>query len=186
MNDKQIIELYLRRNENALHETSIKYGSYCYSIANNILFNNEDSEECVNDTWLKAWNAIPPHRPNHLRMFLAKIVRNLSFDKLKSKRTNKRGGGIINLVLDELSECIPSSCDVEQELQARELKGQMDRFLHTLRKRDRDVFLRRYFYVEAIPEIAQRYGLTEGNVLMILSRTRSKLKNQLEQEECIT
>lgn len=109
MDDKQIIELYWQRNEDAIHETSLKYGSYCYSIAHNILSNNEDSEECVNDTWLKAWNSIPPQRPVHLKMFLAKITRNLSFDKYKAGKAAKRGNGEIAVVLDELSECLPSS-----------------------------------------------------------------------------
>jgi RNA polymerase sigma-70 factor (ECF subfamily) len=185
VNDKQIIALYWQRNENAIHETSVQYGSYCYAIANKILLNNEDSEECVNDTWLKAWHAIPPQRPVHLKMFLAKITRNLSFDKYKAGKAAKRGNGEITAVLDELSECIPSSSDVEAELQSKELEKQINRFLHSLGKRDRDVFLRRYFYVETIPVIAQRYGLKDDNVMMILSRTRHKLKNQLEQEDYI-
>lgn len=185
MNDKQIIELYWQRDESAIHETNLQYGSYCYAIANNILLNNEDSEECVNDTWLRAWNAIPPQRPVHLKMFLAKITRNLSFDKYRTNKAAKRGNGEITAVLDELGECLSSSSDVEAELQSNELERRINRFLCTLRKRDRDVFLRRYFYVETISVIAQRYNLRDDNVIVILSRTRRKLKNQLEQEDYI-
>lgn len=183
MNDSDIIELFLTRNERAIEETSTKYGSYCFTIANQILKNQEDSEECVNDTWLKIWNAIPPQHPARLSLFLAKITRNLSFDKYKAKTAQKRGGGEFQLVLEELEECLPSSSNVEHEYQAKELGRAMNQFLRSLPERDCGIFLRRYFYVEAVPQIAKKYQIKQGNVLLILSRTRKKLLQYLKQSD---
>lgn len=182
MNDEQIVELYWRRNENAIQETSTKYGSYCFTIANRILSNREDSEECVNDTLVKAWNSIPPQRPDFLRMFLARITRNLAFDLLKSHTAGKRGGGSIAVAFEELEDCIESSSDVETECELKDLTDSLNRFLSSLARRECDVFLRRYFFMESIPEIAQRYSLKESNVLVVLSRTRQKLKRYLIKE----
>ena len=182
MNDQQIIELYWQRDTQAIQETSIKYGAYCYSIANNILDNKEDSEECVNDTWLRAWNAIPPQRPAILQMFLAKIARNLSLDRYLSRTAQKRGGGEMPLVLDELAECIPSSSDVASEYERKELAQYIRKFVHSLPERERNIFLRRYFFADSIAVIATQYNLSENNVMVILSRTRKKLKNFLRKE----
>lgn len=112
MEDHQIVELYWQRNADAISETADKYGDYCFAIAENILHNAEDSEECVNDTWLRAWNAIPPQKPAVLRMFLAKITRNLSFDRFHARNAEKRGGGEMALVLDELGECFGGGADI--------------------------------------------------------------------------
>jgi RNA polymerase sigma factor (sigma-70 family) len=183
VDDGQIVELFLRRNERAIQEINAKYGSYCFSVANNILYNREDAEECVNDTWVRAWNAIPPQRPEHLRLFVAKITRNLAFDKVKSQMAYKRGCGSLSITFEELTECISSANDIETEYQVEELKKSINRFLYTLARRDCDVFLRRYFYVESIHEIGERYDLKDGNVLVILSRTRKKLKNYLQGED---
>ncbi len=182
MDDGQIVALYWQRDETAIRETSGKYGGYCYAVANNILQNNEDAEECVNDTWIRAWNAIPPQRPRCLRMFLAKITRNLSFNKFKSRTAAKRGGGEIAVVLEELHECALGRSDVETAYQEKELAQSINRFVRRLTEKDCNVFVRRYFYTEPIAEIAKRYGLTENNVTVILSRTRGKLKKYLQQE----
>lgn len=182
MEDHRIIELYWHKNEDAIKETDRKYGNYCFAIANNILHNTEDSEECVNDTWLSAWNAIPPQKPRILQMFLAKITRNLSFNRFIARSAKKRGGGEINLVLDELAECIAGEADVEREYEAKELEQCIRLFVRALPGRDGNVFVRRYFFTEPVWEIAKRYGLTENNVLVILSRTRKKLKMHLIKE----
>lgn len=180
MDDNRIVELYWNRDTDAIKESSKKYGSYCFSIANNILHSKEDSEECVNDTWLKAWNAIPPPKPTRLQMFLAKITRNLSFDYFSARSAEKRGGGEVHLVLDELSECLSSESDVTSEYECKELGQFIRQFANALPNRDRNVFLRRYFFTESVAEISARYGLSENNVMVILSRTRKKLKIHLK------
>lgn len=182
MSDEDIIELYWQRKENAVVETEAKYGSYCRKIAMNILYSNEDAEECVNDTYLHAWDAMPPQRPSRLKLYLAKITRNLAFDRYKAQAAKKRGGGEIDLVLDELGECIVGNSDIEKSINANELQEIVNSFLRSLPERDCNVFLRRYFYSESIAETAKRYGLTPGNVTVILSRTRSKLKKHLIEE----
>ena len=182
MNDRDIVNLYWQRSEQAIAETERKYGSYCHIIAYNILENSEDSEECVNDTWLNAWNAMPPQKPIRLQMFLAKITRNLSFNRFNARFAEKRGGGEIILVLDELAECLAAESDVESEYEARELGQRIRMFVRALPERDGNVFVRRYFFTEPVAEIAKRYGLTDNNVMVILSRTRKKLKTHLIKE----
>lgn len=183
MEDSKIVELYWQKNETAIKETSKKYGAYCFAIANNILHNEGDAEECVNDTWLKTWNAIPPQKPAKLQMFLAKITRNLSFNRFRFRSAEKRGGGEIVLVLDELAECLACESDTASEYEAKELGRCVCRFVRTLPERDGNIFVRRYFFTEPVAEIAKKYGLTENNTLVILSRTRKKLKNHLVKEE---
>ena len=182
MEDSQIVELYWRKDADAISETSSKYGPYCFAIADNILHNTEDSEECVNDTWLHAWNAMPPQRPNVLRMFLAKITRNLSINRFKARSTEKRGGGEFLLVLDELADCLAGETDVEREYEGGELEQCIRRFVRGLPERDGNVFVRRYFFTEPVAAIAERYELTENNVMVILSRTRKKLRLRLAKE----
>lgn len=186
VSDEEIIKLYQQRNETAIHATDDRYGAYCYSIANGILHSAEDARECVNDAWLRAWNAIPPQHPRCLRMFLAKITRNLAFDRFKREHAHKRGSGEIQLALDELEECVPAQSDVEGEVLSQELRRGIDAFLRGISQQKRDVFLRRYFYVESTGAIAARYGLKESSVLMILSRTRKELKTYLEKEGFLT
>lgn len=181
MADRRIIDLYWQRDENAVRETDAVYGAYCCAIARNILGSREDAEECVSDTWLQAWNAIPPQRPANLRLFLAKITRNLAFNKYKARTADKRGGGEIAAVLDELEDCLADGTDTESAYFAKELEQGVGRFVRTLAERERCVFVRRYFFTEPVAEIAARYGLTENNVMVILSRTRQKLKNYLKQ-----
>ena len=182
MEDSQIIELYWKRNPDALKETAEKYGTYCFAIANNILHECGDSEECVNDTWLHTWNAIPPQKPRIFPSFLAKITRNLSINRYHARSAEKRGGGEIAVVLEELAECLASETDVENEYIARELGQCIRRFVRTLPEREGNVFMRRYFFTERVQQIARRYGLSENNVMVILSRTRKKLKVHLEKE----
>lgn len=181
MEDSQIIELYWQKKADAISETSSKYGAYCYTIANNILRSIEDSEECVNDTWLHAWNAMPPQRPNVLRMFLAKITRSLSINRFNARSAEKRGGGEIILVLDELADCLAGKAS-EAEYEVKELEQCIRRFVRELPERDGNVFVRRYFFTEPVAAIAERYGLTENNIAVILSRTRKKLRHKLEKE----
>ncbi|MBP3352550.1 MAG: RNA polymerase sigma factor [Lachnospiraceae bacterium] len=182
MEDNQIVELYFQRDADAIKETDSKYGSYCFAIADSILHNKEDSEECVNDTWLSAWNAMPPQRPKVLRMFLAKITRNLSFNRFNARNAEKRGGGEIHLVLDELAECIASESDTENEYLAKELEQCIKLFVRKLPEREGNVFVRRYFFTESISMIAKRYGKNDNNVMVMLSRSRKKLKAHLEKE----
>lgn len=182
MTDEKIIELFFRREEGAIQETSKKYGSYCYSIAYNILNNHEDSEECVNDTWLATWDAIPPTRPSRLRLFLARIVRNFSFNTYKAKHRKKRGNGEIPLVLDELGECVSGNGNVEEEVIEKELQQSLNDFVRGLSVRDCNMFVRRYFYAESVKEIAKRYHCTENCVSVVLNRCRKKLKAHLKRE----
>lgn len=181
MDDTAIIELYLNRNETAINETNKKYGSYCFTIANNILENTEDSEECVNDTWLRTWNAIPPKNPSRFRIFLAKITRNLSFDKYKKANRKKRSGELL-YILDELSECVSGGNTTDNAVNIRLLSESLNAFLKTLSERDRGIFLRRYFFAESVTAIAEKYDMNANNVSAVLSRTRTKLKDYLIKE----
>ena len=182
LEDSKIIDLYWARKEQALAETDAKYGNYCRTIARNILRNFEDTEECVSDTWLHAWNSMPPQRPGILSAFLGRITRNLSFDRCKYQQAAKRGGGALPLALDELGECIPASGRVEHELEQKELAAAIDRFLRTLPEKDCNLFLRRYWYIDSISVIADRYGMKENTVKSILFRTREKLRKFLGEE----
>mgnify|MGYP002611232798 CR=1 FL=1 len=182
MEDSRIIDLYWARLEQAIQETDTKYGGYCRAIAHNILKSVEDSEECVSDTWLRAWNAMPPQRPSVLSAFLGRITRNLSLDRYKAARAEKRGGSSFPAALDELSECVPAGGSVEQTMDERELGQAIDRFLRTIPEKQCSLFLRRYWYADTVAEIAARYGIREGAVQMRLNRTRAKLCAYLEKE----
>ena len=182
MDDLQIIELYRQRNENAIRETSAKYGNHCFRIAHQILNNPEDSEECVNDTWLRTWQSIPPARPANLKFFLAKITRNLACNRYNARKSQKRGGGEYALALEELDEIVADVNNVETELEKKALSKSLHTFLYSLPQRQCNIFIRRYFYLQPTAEIAEFYSLKESNVLMILSRTRHKLKKHLERE----
>lgn len=182
MEDSRIIELYWQRDPDAIQETDRKYGAYCFSVAHHILHSKEDAEECVNDTWLNAWNAIPPQRPGRLRLFLAKISRNLAFNRYSAQTAQKRGGGEMPLVLEELAECVAGAANPADTYEARELGNAIRVFVWKLPERECNVFVRRYFYTESAAEIARRYGLSESNVHVILNRTRTKLKKYLKKE----
>lgn len=182
MEDREIIDLYFQRNDRAIEETNQKYGAYCTAVANNILADLRDSEECVYDTWLRAWNTMPPKRPDYLRLFLGKITRNLALDIVKRQSRKKRGAGEYELALEELRDVTDTGYQVENELEKKELQRSINSFLHTLPERECNIFLRRYFYFELTKEIAGQYGIRESNVLGILSRTRQKLRTHLVQE----
>ena len=183
MEDTAIIDLYFERNEKAIEETDRKYGNYCYTVADNVLNNREDSEECVSDTWLRAWNSMPPKRPSVLRAFLAKITRNLAFDRYRARGAAKRGGGTMEAVLDELAECadVSGNWNAEEAYAAKELKEAINSFAETLPERECDLFVRRYFFAEGISDIAKRYQMTENNTAVTLSRIRKKLRKYLEE-----
>ncbi len=182
MEDLHIIELYWNRDPQAIRCSEEKYGKYCFAVANHILGNFEDSKECVNDTWLHAWNGIPPHRPSVLRMFFAKITRGVAFNRFKANTAQKRGSGQMLLVLEELSECLAEETLVEDEVIAKELGACICRFVRDLPVREGDVFIRRYFFTEPIVEIAKNYGLTVNHTTVMLSRTRKKLRQHLIKE----
>ncbi len=178
MEDGTIIELYWQRSEEAVTETEKKYGAYCGTVARQILHDAEDEKECVNDAWLAAWNAIPPARPSCLRAFLAKITRNVALTRLEKKGALKRGAKAVLIPLDELEECVGDT-DTEKAAEERALEETVRRFVRSLPERDGNVFIRRYFFADPVSEIAERYGLSENNVAVILSRTRKKLKKTL-------
>ncbi len=182
MEDTKILDLYFAREEQAIAETDRKYGAYLSTLANSILNNRQDVEEAVSDTYLKAWNSIPPHRPAIFKMFLAKITRNLAFTRWRRRTAEKRGGGEMDLVLEELAGCIAAPNGVEDALNGKELAKAIRSFLDTLPPREQDIFLRRYFFVEESDSIARRYGMKRDSVLRTLSRTRRKLKDYLTQE----
>ena len=182
MKDTEILDLYFDRDEQAIVQTQSKYGSYCFSIAFHILHDQEDSDECVNDTWMRAWNSIPPSRPEHLNIFLGTITRNLSCDRWKRKKAQKRGSGEMELELEELAECIPSNSNTEEQVEAAELQRLINEFLKTLPEKECNLFLRRYWYAEEYGEIAKRYGVKLNSVKTSLFRTRGKLKAFLESQ----
>ena len=182
MEDSRIIALYFQRSEEAISATAAKYGNYCFSIARSILSDSEDAKEAVNDTYMGAWNAIPPHKPNSLSAFLGKITRRISINRFLANHTAKRGGGEPELALEELSDCIPSRRDVEQEMEAAELTRILNRFARELPDTERRVFVRRYWYLESVGQIAEQLGFSQSKVKSMLFRTRNKLRNVLEKE----
>lgn len=182
MDDSQIVDLYWSRNEQAIRETSNKYGRYCYMIANNILNNQYDAEESVNDTLMVAWEKIPPHRPKLLSTFLGKITRRISLNKLRDLTALKRGGGVVPLVLDELSECIPSSYSLEKEVEMKEITLAINSFLSLLNKTERDLFVCRYWFLVDVKLIAKRFAISESHAKSTLFRMRQRLKKYLQEE----
>ena len=180
MEDADIIDLYFARNEDAIRQTDISYGRRLNILAQRMLHSREDAEESVSDTYLKAWNTIPPRRPQHLFAYLAKICRNFSLDRLDWKNAAKRKAEVVSLT-QEMELCIPDT-QRERQRDGKELGMLLDAFLRTLTPENRMVFLRRYWYVDTIAEIAVRYGLSESAVQMRLSRTRAKLCTYLEKE----
>lgn len=182
MEDSMIINLYWERSESAIVETSIKYGKYCKCIACNILDSNEDAEECVNDTYLHAWDSIPPHRPIYLTAYLGKITRNLALNKYKLANTVKRGGGTVTLLLNELEDCIPARKSVEEEYEAGILAKSISDFLRSIDAQNRAIFIRRYWYSDSISMISERYQMSVSKIKAKLFRCRIKLKKYLEEE----
>ncbi len=181
MEDVTIIELYWQRDEKAISETDKKYGAYCRKIAQNILSSNEDCDECVNDTYLHTWNAIPPKKPDIFRVFLGKITRNISFDKYKNLKAIKRNSEM-TVIMGELSECALGGNTTDEEIDYKLLGKSISDFLRTVSERDRKIFLLRYFYGYSVSDIADKLGITANNTSAILTRTRSKLRAYLKNE----
>lgn len=182
MDDTQIVELYWARKESAIEETEAKYGSYCHSIALNILHNTDDAKECVNDTWLHAWNSMPPHRPSVLSTFLGKLTRRVSIDRWRRTTAKKRGDGQLPLVLTELEECISDGKSIEDEAQRKLLNEVIASFVKNLPETEQKVFLCRYWYMDSVSSIAGRFRFSESKVKSMLYRTREKLRVRLEKE----
>lgn len=180
MRDEEIINLYWTRQEKAIYETDKKYGRYCNTISFNILQNNEEAKECVNDTYLKAWNKIPPQRPNILKVYLGRIARNLAINQYERKKAKKRDY-TLEIALEELNECIPSTNNVEDEVDYGELINILNIFLSELSKDKRKIFLERYWYLYSIKEISFNNNISESNTKIILLRLRNQLKNCLKE-----
>lgn len=176
MDDNSIIQLYWDRNDQAIKATSEKYGHYCKAIAKNILSSEEDAEECVNDTYLNAWNSMPEHWPEYLAAFLGKITRNLSFNKYKRNHSQKRGDSEITLVLNELADCVSDRDAVEQNIDRQELSAAINLFAKNLPARKRNIFVRRYWYADSVSCISRDYGMLPGTVSKTLERIRKQLK----------
>lgn len=179
MEDIKIVELYWNRDESAINESRTKYGGYCSTIANNILHSAEDTKECVSDTWFRAWNTMPPQKPDRLAVFFGRITRNLAIDRYRRDKSQRYGGGQTALCLDELGECIGEDSPIEDTLELKEL---LNRFLRDLSEKNRNIFLLRYWYMMPVAEIANRNSISEGAVKMILHRVRRKLRDYLDKE----
>jgi len=179
MDDRDIIQLFLARDEQAIPETAKKYGGYCIAIAQNILASRQDVEECLSDAYLQLWSSVPPNIPDDLRAYLGKIVRNLAFNRYRSNVADKRGGGEMPAVLEEISVFVSGKDDVEQEVSRRELAAAIDSFLDTLPPLKRAIFVSRYWYSDSVSDIAGRYSLRAGAVSMTLNRLRHKLHKYL-------
>lgn len=185
MKDKELVEMFLQRDENAIAQAKSEYQTYCVSIAQNILQSREDSEECVSDALLAAWNSIPPNKPDNIKAYLGKITRNLSFSRLRKQKAKRRGGGEITLALEELSQCLPGKSDVAKVVEDAQLGESINRFLLGCSARERSIFIRRYWYVDSVKSIAKRFSTSPNAVKMSLFRTRNKLKAFLEKEGII-
>jgi len=183
MKDEEIVQLYWDRDENAIPATADKYGRYCTTIARNILGSCEDAEECVSDTYWKAWNTMPPHRPGVLSAFLGKLTRNLSLNRYRHNAAEKRGGSQTAVVLDEIAEIVSDTDSVEREMDRRELLCVINTFLSTLPAEKRVIFVRRYWYFDSLDDLASRFGMTKNNVSVTLNRLRLKLHNYLMERD---
>lgn len=182
MKDKDIISLYFARSEDAISETDKKYGGYCRALTYNILGNPEDSEECVNDTYMRVWERIPPEKPVKLGAFVARIARNLAMDMLDRFAAAKRGGNSHALAYEEISECVPSKVSVEASADEHRLAELIEEFVTSLPWEKRTIFMKRYYHFCSVSEIAEQMLISESKVKMTLQRTRAKLKEFLEKE----
>lgn len=182
MDDSNIVQLFWDRNEAALSATEKKHGKRCRTVAENILNNREDAEECVNDAYLKLWELIPPNRPQVLGTFLCKLVRYTAIDMLRAKHRSKRGSGKIAVAFDELEECIPDKYSVENTYESKEIISEIEEFLKTIPIENRRIFILRYWYCCDLSEIAERFGTRKNTVSVILNRTRKRLREYLERK----
>ena len=183
LEDEQIIALYFARDEQALTETTGKYGAFCRSLAFRILGNAQDAEECCNDVLLKVWNAIPPERPQHFSAYLTKIVRNTALHIYEKLHAEKRGGTQTAAALDELAECLPAPDNVEETISEAETGAMLRGFLKTVSEDARNIFILRYVYMMPVKVIAERLGMSESKVKVSLHRTRQALKKRMGGEE---
>ncbi len=181
MEDAAIIGLYWARDERAIAASDAKYGGLCRGLSQSILDSREDAEECVNDTWQRAWDTMPPQRPGCLRAYLAKIVRNLSIDRWRARRADRRGGGMEEL-LAELEDCLPAAPSAEELTEVRETARAIGRWLDTLSPADRRAFLRRYWYGQRVDRVARQAGCSPNSMAKRLGRLRAGLRKALEQE----
>lgn len=181
MDDKDIVTLYHQRDERAIRESERKYGSYCRSIARNLLDAREDAEECVSDTWYAAWTRMPPELPQCLRAFLGRITRNLSISRFRANRAHKRYDGM-EVLLSELDDCVPDARGVEETADRNRLSGLISGWLDALPEDDRALFVRRYWYGDAVKDLAQRQGCTANQMAQRMLRLRRELKAFLESE----
>ena len=182
MDDREIIALFWQRNERAVEQTAQKYTAYCRTIAAQLLHSPEDTEEVLNETWFSAWNSIPPHKPLSLRNFLGALTRRLCWNRIRTDCTKKRGGGEQALIFEELENLLVSSQDVEKEVSDRALADALNQFLGSISETERNVFLRRYLYMQPVAEIAAFHGFSESKVKSMLSRIRKKLHAKLKKE----
>lgn len=182
MDDRRIVELFLERSEEAILETDIKYGRYCHKIAFNVLGNDEDSEECVNDAYMRAWGSIPPNEPDSMASYIGRITRNLALDRLRQKQSDKRGNGEVPVVLDELAECVSGHDELERRQDSAEIAAAIDSFLDELNSVERGVFLRRYWMMEPIADVANRYDISVSKTTTMLFRLRNRLKKHFMKE----
>ena len=182
MDDARIVSLYWDRNEQAIEESKSKYGGYCHAIAYRILTDHEDANESVNDTWLAAWESMPPHRPAVLATYLGKITRRVSLNRWRDRNREKRGGGEVALSLDELAECVPDRQNMERTMELAELTETVSTFLSCLPTIERDVFVCRYWFMASLREIGEKFGFSESKTKSMLFRTRKKLLAFLEKE----
>ena len=182
MEDREIVDLYWQRSDLAISETENKYGRYCRTIAFNICGDESDAEECVSDTWFRAWNLMPTERPAVLSAFLGCITRSFAINKVRAKNRIKRGGGEAALALEELSECIPGGRSPEKVLEEKELEKRIGRFTAGLKETDRMIFVLRYWYLAPVADIAAKLGCSRGKVKSSLFRTRKKLRETLREE----
>lgn len=181
MEDEAILDLFFQRAEQAISETQKKYGAYCAAIVRNILSNPEDCEECLNDVYWRLWNQIPPNRPARFQAFLGTVARNTALDRYRGLHAEKRGGAAAELAISELQECAaPGS--LEDTLEERRLVALLNRFLAELPREARIIFVKRYWYLSSVREIAEQMGMSEGKVKMTLYRTRKKLKSRMKEE----
>lgn len=182
MEDEAIYDLYWNRDEEAIHQTDLKYGAWCRGIALRILNIQEDADECVNDTYLQVWNNIPPQRPNIFRAWLGRITRNLALSRYRRNNAEKRGGGQTALALEELRQCVSGKQCTEEQLENQAMAAVINRFLASLNQRQRTIFMRRYWHMASIADIARAYGMTESQVTSQLFRSRKKLREMLVKE----
>ena len=182
MDDERIIELFFQRDQQGIRELDTKYGPACHKLSYHLVNDRQDAEECVNDTWLGAWKSMPPHRPERLSTFFGKITRNLSLNRFKKYSAEKRGYGQTELVLSELEDCISDNTSVEQIIDEQILVQSLNDFLYAQPEQKRNIFIRRYWYLYPIKDIAAAYGISESKVASMLFRMRNDLKIHFEKE----